>query len=45
MNRAVAVHSDALVEALTKIYGAQRIVDELRPGGKAAAPASAKKKK
>ncbi|HEX9050915.1 MAG TPA: S46 family peptidase [Anaeromyxobacter sp.] len=34
VNRAVAVHSDALVEALTRIYGAQRIVDELRPGGR-----------
>jgi V8-like Glu-specific endopeptidase len=30
-NRAVAVHSAALVEALAKIYGADRIVDELRP--------------
>ncbi len=46
VNRAVAVHSDALVEALTKIYGAQRIVDELRPGGKqAAAEPRAKPKK
>ena len=46
VNRAVAVHSDALVEALTKIYGAQRIVDELRPGGgnRAAAPATSTKK-
>jgi hypothetical protein len=31
VNRAVAVHSDAIVEALSKVYGAQRIVDELRP--------------
>jgi hypothetical protein len=31
VNRAVAVHSDAMLEALTKIYGAQRVVDELRP--------------
>jgi hypothetical protein len=39
VNRAVAVHSDAIVEALTKIYGAGRIVEELRPGGgKRAAP-------
>jgi len=30
-NRAVAVHSDALLEALSRIYGAQRIVDELQP--------------
>ncbi len=32
VNRTVAVHSSALVEALQKIYGAQRIVDELKPG-------------
>src|SRR4029077_13131707 len=31
-NRAVAVHSAALLEALEKIYGANRIVSELRPG-------------
>lgn len=31
VNRTVAVHSDAIIEALTKIYGAQRVVDELRP--------------
>ncbi len=37
LNRAVAVHSDAILEALAKIYGAQRIVDELRqPGGRGA---------
>jgi len=34
VNRAVAVHSSALVEALQKIYGAQRIVSELKPGKK-----------
>ena len=34
VNRAVSVHSSALVEALAKIYGAQRIVDELKPGKK-----------
>jgi len=34
VNRAVAVHSSALIEALKKIYGAQRIVDELKPGKK-----------
>ncbi|ABS27595.1 conserved hypothetical protein [Anaeromyxobacter sp. Fw109-5] len=38
VNRTVAVHSDAIVEALTKIYGAERVVQELRPaaskGGK-----------
>ncbi len=32
-NRCVAVHSAALVEALDKIYGAKRIVDELHGGG------------
>lgn len=31
VNRAVAVHSAALIEALDKIYGAKRIVDELKP--------------
>jgi hypothetical protein len=29
-NRAVAVHSAALVESLDKVYGAKRIVDELK---------------
>ena len=32
-NRAIAVHSEALIEALGKIYGADRIVRELRPAG------------
>jgi hypothetical protein len=31
VNRAVAVHSEALIHALDKIYGAERIVNELRP--------------
>lgn len=31
VNRTVAVHSDAILEALSKVYGAQRIADELRP--------------
>jgi hypothetical protein len=31
VNRAVAVHSEALIQALAKIYGAERIVNELRP--------------
>ncbi len=31
VNRAVAVHSQAIIEALRKIYPAQRIVDELQP--------------
>jgi hypothetical protein len=34
VNRTVAVHSSALIEALQKIYRAQRIVDELRPATK-----------
>jgi len=34
LNRAVAVHSDALIEALTKVYRADRLVGELRPGAK-----------
>jgi hypothetical protein len=39
-NRAVAVHSAAILEALGKIYGADRIVRELKPrGAKAQAPA------
>ncbi|MBL8955158.1 MAG: S46 family peptidase [Myxococcaceae bacterium] len=37
-NRAVAVHSAAIVEALDKVYGAKRIVDELK-GGAAGAKA------
>jgi hypothetical protein len=39
VNRAVAVHSEALVYALDKIYGAARIVKELR-GGPSGAKAS-----
>ena len=31
VNRTVAVHSQALLEALAHIYKAQRVVDELRP--------------
>jgi hypothetical protein len=34
VNRAVAVHSAALVEALDKVYGAGRILDEILPGGR-----------
>ncbi|WP_163996507.1 S46 family peptidase [Pyxidicoccus caerfyrddinensis] len=32
VNRTVAVHSDAIIEALQKIYGATRVLEELRPG-------------
>jgi hypothetical protein len=35
-NRAVSVHSAAILESLAKIYGADRIVQELRPGASAA---------
>jgi hypothetical protein len=35
VNRTVAVHSSALLEAMRVIYGAGRIADELRPGGSA----------
>ena len=31
INRAVAVHSAALLESLDKVYGARRILDEIRP--------------
>ena len=31
VNRTVAVHSAALIEALGKVYGAKRLVDELKP--------------
>ena len=39
VNRAVAVHSSALVEALSHIYGAQRVVDELKQESKPATTA------
>jgi hypothetical protein len=32
VNRAVSVHSDAIIESLAKIYGANRVLEELRPG-------------
>ncbi len=31
LNRAVGVHSEAIIQALARIYGADRIVNELRP--------------
>ena len=37
LNRAVSVTSSALLEALDKIYGATRVVDELKPKSAAAA--------
>jgi V8-like Glu-specific endopeptidase len=36
VNRAVAVHSEGLIQALDKVYGARRIVEELRPKSTAA---------
>jgi len=38
-NRAVAVHSAVILEALQKIYGAKHLVDELVPSAAPAAPA------
>jgi hypothetical protein len=32
VNRTVSVHSDAIIESLQKIYGATRVLEELRPG-------------
>jgi hypothetical protein len=37
VNRTVAVHSEALIEALRKVYGADRIASELRPASGAGA--------
>ncbi|HYX91540.1 MAG TPA: S46 family peptidase [Myxococcaceae bacterium] len=34
VNRAVSVHSQALIEALDKVYGATRLLGELRPASK-----------
>jgi hypothetical protein len=33
MNRAIAVHSQVILESLDKVYGAGRVLDEIRPGG------------
>jgi hypothetical protein len=32
MNRAVAVHSQVILESLDKVYGAARVLEEIRPG-------------
>jgi len=32
VNRAVSVHSEAMIHALDKVYGATRVLEELRPG-------------
>jgi len=37
VNRAISVGSEAIIEALEKIYKARRIVEELKPGGAAGA--------
>ncbi|MDY7231142.1 S46 family peptidase [Hyalangium rubrum] len=36
VNRAVSIHSDALLESLQKIYGARRVIEELRPSARPA---------
>ncbi|QRK06402.1 S46 family peptidase [Archangium violaceum] len=40
VNRTVAVHSEALIESLKKVYKADRILEELRPGSTPAVKAS-----
>ncbi|MGO8969945.1 MAG: S46 family peptidase [Myxococcaceae bacterium] len=37
-NRAVSVHSSALLQALDRIYGAKRVLNEIAPSGAPAAP-------
>ena len=39
-NRAVSVHSSALLQALDRIYGAKRVLDEILPAGAPASSAS-----
>jgi Peptidase S46 len=39
-NRAVSVHSSALLQALDRIYGAKRVLDEILPPGAPASSAS-----
>lgn len=41
VNRTVAVHSDAIIESLQKIYGATRVLEELRPGSTKVPPVKA----
>jgi hypothetical protein len=31
VNRTISVHSEGILHALSKVYGAERIVNELRP--------------
>ncbi|WP_164020103.1 S46 family peptidase [Pyxidicoccus trucidator] len=42
VNRTVAVHSDAIIESLQKIYGATRVLEELRPGSTKVPPVKTK---
>ncbi len=42
VNRTVAVHSDAMIESLQKIYGATRVLEELRPGSTKVPPVKTK---
>jgi hypothetical protein len=39
-DRAVSVHSSALLQALERIYGAKRVLDEIEPGGTPSSAAS-----
>jgi V8-like Glu-specific endopeptidase len=41
VNRAVSVHSEALIESLAKVYGANRVLEELRPGSTKIQPVKA----
>ncbi|AEI67295.1 S46 family peptidase [Corallococcus macrosporus] len=41
VNRSVSVHSAAIIESLTKIYGATRLLEELRPGSTKVPPVKA----
>ncbi|NMO13598.1 S46 family peptidase [Pyxidicoccus fallax] len=41
VNRAVSVHSEAIIESLKKIYGATRVLEELRPGSTKVPPVKA----
>ncbi len=40
INRAVSVHSSALLQALDRIYGAKRVLDEIAPAGTPTSSAS-----
>ena len=41
VNRSVSVHSEAIIESLQKIYGATRVLEELRPGSTKVPPVKA----